>query len=118
MFNEEIYSSCLHQHRLLLVNNTQENRQTVMTYLEPVLKLAPSIAPTALGLFAGSLNPIVKSIVPGKGPYCDFREWDKIRAWARKIRPVLHEKESGWLAFRLRRKVVCMLQANTKQARS
>jgi hypothetical protein len=65
LFDEQTYSSRLLQHRLPLVNNTQENRQTVMTYLEPVLELAPSIAPTALNLFAGSLSPIMKSIVPG-----------------------------------------------------
>jgi menaquinone-dependent protoporphyrinogen oxidase len=77
---------------LTLVNDTQENRQFAMSNLEQVLELAPSIEPMGFALFAGLLGPNMKSIVPGKSPNGDFRKWDKIRAWARKIRPVLHEK--------------------------
>lgn len=78
---------------LTLVDDNQENRQIVKSYLEPVFEFAPGIEPVGLGLFAGSLSPEMESIVPGGGPYGDFREWGKIRAWARKIRPVLHKKE-------------------------
>jgi uncharacterized protein YjbI with pentapeptide repeats/menaquinone-dependent protoporphyrinogen IX oxidase len=78
---------------LTMVDDTQENRQIVMSYMEPVLELASSIEPVGLGLFAGSLSPNMQPVVPGGGPYGDFREWDKIRAWARKIRPALHEEE-------------------------
>lgn len=78
---------------LTLVDDTQENRQIVMSYLEPVLEFAPGIEPVGLGLFAGSLNPDMKSVVPGGGPYGDFRDWDKIRAWARRAQPALHRKE-------------------------
>ena len=42
---------------LTLVNDTRENRQFVMSYLEPVLELAPSIESIGFGLFAGSLGP-------------------------------------------------------------
>lgn len=78
---------------LTMVDDTRENRQIVMSYLEPVLELAPNIEPVGLGLFAGSLNPDMQSIVPGGGPYGDFRDWAKIRAWARRIKPSLHRKE-------------------------
>lgn len=74
---------------LTMVDDTRENREIVLSYLEPVLQLAPSIEPVGLGLFAGSLNPSMQSIMPGRGPYGDFRDWDKIRAWALKIRPLL-----------------------------
>lgn len=78
---------------LTMVDDTTENRQIVMSYMEPVLELAPGIEPVGLGLFAGSLSPDMEAIVPGGGPYGDFRDWDKIRAWARKLRAVLEMKE-------------------------
>jgi uncharacterized protein YjbI with pentapeptide repeats/menaquinone-dependent protoporphyrinogen IX oxidase len=79
---------------LTMINDTQENRQIVLSYLEPVLELAPDIQPVGLGLFAGSLSPNMQAIVPGKKPYGDFREWDKIQNWARKILPALYETEA------------------------
>lgn len=78
---------------LTIVDDTKENRQIVMSYLEPVLELAPDVEPVGLGLFAGSLSPDMQAVVPGGGPYGDFRDWNKIRTWAQKIRPALYEKE-------------------------
>ncbi len=78
---------------LTIVDDTKRNREIVLSYLEPVLELAPDVEPVGLGLFAGSLIPDMQSVVPGGGPYGDFRDWDKIRAWARKIRPALYQKD-------------------------
>lgn len=73
---------------LTMVEDTPETRQLVLSYLEPVLQLAPEVRPLGLGLFAGSLVPDLEQVVPG-GPYGDFRDWDAIRAWAREIRASL-----------------------------
>ena len=78
---------------LTLMTDTEESRRKVLSYLEPVLELAPEVEPVALGLFAGSLDPSMQLVVPG-GPYGDFRDWEAIRAWAEEIRPVLHEGEA------------------------
>lgn len=74
---------------LTMVEDTPENRRIVREYLDPVLALAPKIEPVGLGLFAGSLNPAMKAIVPGGGPYGDFRNWELIREWAGQIKPHL-----------------------------
>jgi uncharacterized protein YjbI with pentapeptide repeats/menaquinone-dependent protoporphyrinogen IX oxidase len=74
---------------LTMVEDTSESRRIVMGYLEPVLALAPEIEPVGLGLFAGSLSPGMQAVVPGDGPYGDFRDWVKIREWARQIKPHL-----------------------------
>lgn len=60
-------------HLLYFGEDIQENRQIVMSYLQPVLELGPYIKPIAFGLLAGSLGPNRNSIVPGKGPYSVFR---------------------------------------------
>lgn len=78
---------------LTLVNDTEESRQKVLAYLEPVLDMAPEIEPVALGLFAGSLDPSMQLLVPG-GPYGDFRDWEAIATWAEEIRPTLHAAEA------------------------
>jgi menaquinone-dependent protoporphyrinogen oxidase len=74
---------------LTMVVDTPENRRIVRGYLEPVLALVPEIEPVGLGLFAGSLNPGMQPVVPGGGPYGDYRDWAKIREWARQIQPHL-----------------------------
>jgi uncharacterized protein YjbI with pentapeptide repeats/menaquinone-dependent protoporphyrinogen IX oxidase len=76
---------------LALINESAESRDQVLTYLEPVLQLAPEIEPVALGLFAGSLNPEIGLIAPG-GPYGDFRDWEVIRAWAGEVGTILQSK--------------------------
>ena len=70
---------------LTMTEDTHESRQMVLSYLEPVLQLAPEIRPVGLGLFAGSLNPDLRLVMPA-GPYGDFRNWEAIRGWAREIR--------------------------------
>lgn len=71
---------------LTLVDDTKENRQIVLDYMEPLLiKIAPDIKPIGLGLFAGSLDPARQAIMVSDGPLGDFRNWDAIREWAQKI---------------------------------
>lgn len=71
---------------LTMVDDTKENRETVLDYMEPLLvKIAPDITPIGLGLFAGSLDPARQAIMVGDGPQGDYRNWEAIRAWAQKI---------------------------------
>jgi menaquinone-dependent protoporphyrinogen oxidase len=71
---------------LTMVDDTKENRQTVLDYMEPLLvKIAPEIEPIGLGLFAGSLDPGRQAIMVGNGPQGDYRNWEAIRAWAQEI---------------------------------
>ncbi len=71
---------------LTMIDDTKENRQTVLDYMEPLLvKIAPNIKPIGLGLFAGSLDPERQAIMVGDGPQGDYRNWEAIRAWAQKI---------------------------------
>ena len=85
---------------LIMADDTQENRETVLTYMEPLLKMAPDVKPVGLGLFAGSLDPVRLAIMPGDGPQGDYRDWAAIRAWAQEIRGqlVAHHSE-GQLAL-------------------
>ena len=79
---------------LTMVDETAENRQTVLNYMEPLLKLAPAVKPVGLGLFAGSLDPTRKAIIVG-GPQGDYRDWPAIKAWAQKIRQRMADFEGG-----------------------
>lgn len=77
---------------LTMVNDNEDSRETVLSYMEPVMQLAPEITPVGLGLFAGSLDPTRRLVLPaGVGPHGDYRDWEAIRAWAREIRPALLE---------------------------
>jgi menaquinone-dependent protoporphyrinogen oxidase len=73
--------------------DTPENRQTALGYLDPLRKFAPGIDDGAVGLFGGAvlcdtkeferLFPIFKSIVRSTaGEVVDSRDWEAIRAWA------------------------------------
>jgi menaquinone-dependent protoporphyrinogen oxidase len=71
---------------LTMVDDTKENRETVLDYMEPLLvKIAPEIKPIGLGLFAGSLDPGRQAIMVGDGPQGDYRNWEAIGAWAQEI---------------------------------
>lgn len=79
---------------LTMVHDTPENRRIVLAYLEPVRQMAPEITPVGIGLFAGSLTPGLEQILPGEsGPYGDYRDWEAIEAWAKRIRPLLVDEE-------------------------
>lgn len=74
---------------LTMVKDTEESRQTVRSYLEPVLSMAPEVQPVALGLFAGSLEPSRQLVYGESTPYGDYRDWEAIREWATAVRPEL-----------------------------
>lgn len=74
---------------LTMVKDTEENRQTVLSYMEPVLNMAPDVHPVALGLFAGSLEPTRQMLYGEATPYGDYRDWEAIREWATAVRPEL-----------------------------
>jgi menaquinone-dependent protoporphyrinogen oxidase len=74
---------------ITLVEDSEENRQIVEAYMEPILDMVPNVKPVGLGLFAGSLSPSMQAVLPAGGPYGDFRDWDAIREWARDIVPAL-----------------------------
>lgn len=78
---------------LTMVHDTEENRQTVLAYMEPILQQAQGINPVGLGMFAGSLDPHRASIVETRETvHGDYRDWDAIKAWADEITPTLLER--------------------------
>jgi menaquinone-dependent protoporphyrinogen oxidase len=73
---------------MTLNEDTEANRATVSAYLDPIRAV---VKPSSEGLFAGVIDPskvsfldrlIIKAIKP---PIGDFRNWDKIDAWAENI---------------------------------
>jgi uncharacterized protein YjbI with pentapeptide repeats/menaquinone-dependent protoporphyrinogen IX oxidase len=72
---------------LTLVEKTEKNRCTVLSYLDPLLRLAPEVEPIDLGLFAGSLDPQRTLLMQTDlAPQGDYRDWQQIRAWAGRVR--------------------------------
>jgi menaquinone-dependent protoporphyrinogen oxidase len=73
---------------LTLEPDTEENRKTVATYLDPIRKL---VQPQSEAMFAGVMNPQKLSLIERlmmkamKTPVGDFRKWDQIEAWAKAI---------------------------------
>jgi menaquinone-dependent protoporphyrinogen oxidase len=85
---------------LTMAEDTPENRQTALAYLEPLRKAAPEVEPVDTGLFSGAvLNDteefkhlflfykFVAGAMAKNQP--DHRDWDAIRAWAAGLRPTL-----------------------------
>jgi menaquinone-dependent protoporphyrinogen oxidase len=88
---------------LTMAEDTPENRQTALAYLEPLHKAAPEIEPVDIGLFAGAVLDdteefnrlffLVKSIVRATAQDLDdARDWGAIRAWAEGLHPALMAK--------------------------
>lgn len=75
---------------MTLSQPTEKKRAEVLSYMDPILKAVPEIMPVGIGTFAGALDYnnlswINKKILKSKGtPEGDFRDWNDIRAWARK----------------------------------
>jgi menaquinone-dependent protoporphyrinogen oxidase len=85
---------------LTMAEDTPENRQEALSYLDPVRKAAPEVEPVDVGLFAGAVLDdteefnqlffLVKSIVRAVAQDMeDERDWEAIRAWAKGLRPAL-----------------------------
>jgi menaquinone-dependent protoporphyrinogen oxidase len=85
---------------LTMSEDTPENRETAMGYLDPLRKAAPEVEPVDTGLFGGAVLDdteefsrlffLFKSIArPIARDTDDSRDWDAIRAWAGGIRPAL-----------------------------
>ncbi len=82
---------------LTLKEDTEENRQAVAAYLDPLYEAVPEVQPVDVGLFAGGflydkLNFFDKMILKKmESPEGDFRDWDAVKAWAGQVRPKLLE---------------------------
>lgn len=77
-----------------------ESRETTLGYLEPLRQAAAGVQPVDTGLFAGAVltdtpeferlfflfRSIVKATAQEIG---DQRNWEAIRAWAERVRPLL-----------------------------
>ena len=85
---------------LTMAEETPENRQTALAYLDPLRKVAPGVEPVDTGLFAGAvlndtaefrrLFPLSKLIIEAVAKDMqDSRDWEAIRAWAKGLLPVL-----------------------------
>jgi menaquinone-dependent protoporphyrinogen oxidase len=85
---------------LNMTEDTPENRQETLGWLNPLLEKVPEVQPVDIGLFAGALLTegkdferqfffwkfIMRSMAEQAG---DERDWDAIRAWATDLRSKL-----------------------------
>jgi menaquinone-dependent protoporphyrinogen oxidase len=73
---------------MTLYEDTEENRQTVAAYLEPIRAM---VEPVAEGRFAGAMDYSKLSMVTRlmmkamSVPEGDYRDWDAIRAWGTEL---------------------------------
>ena len=85
---------------LTMAEDTPENRQTTLNYLQPLREAAPQVEPVDTGLFAGAVlddTPEFKRMFPGIKFVArsvarntdDERDWDAIRGWAASVCPML-----------------------------
>ena len=82
---------------LTMKDDTEENRKTVLGYLDDIRSEHPEIKPLEIGLFAGELNyknmafhyrMMMKAM---KVEEADYRDWDEIRLWSEKLKSVFPE---------------------------
>jgi menaquinone-dependent protoporphyrinogen oxidase len=87
---------------LTMAEDTPENRQATLAYLDPLREAAPEVEPADVGLFAGAvlddteefkrLWPCLKFIAGAMArDMDDHRDWEAIRAWATRLKPALLE---------------------------
>lgn len=75
--------------------DTEENRETVLHYFDPVLQAVPEVRPISIGLFGGKIDLRMLGVVQRvmvtatHKPVGDFRDWDAIRNWACVVAPQL-----------------------------
>lgn len=81
---------------MTMKDDTTENRQKALGYLDPVRKQFSRVNPVDIGLFAGAvdhkrLSFAYSLILKVMGtPEGDFRNWEAIRTWAAGVRPTLN----------------------------
>ena len=75
-----------------LMEDTPENQEAVMVFVNPVLKKHPEIVPVDIGRFGGAvdfskLNLFEKLVfrIVGITESEDWRDWEKITVWAEKV---------------------------------
>ena len=77
---------------MTLSEDTEENREKVLAFMEPVMN---TVDPVSVGLFGGCADPDNLSVVEriilrtAIGETGDFRNWDTIRGWIKEIFPLL-----------------------------
>jgi menaquinone-dependent protoporphyrinogen oxidase len=78
-----------------LREDTAEARREATGYMDAVRRQIPEIKPVATGLFAGKVDPntfpffMRLMMLAGGSPMGDWRNWDAIRNWASRLRPML-----------------------------
>jgi menaquinone-dependent protoporphyrinogen IX oxidase len=75
-----------------LKEDTEENQEAVLVFINPVLRKYPEIVPVDIGRFGGAadfsrLDKFEKMIMKfiGVTDSEDWRDWEKIGAWAEKV---------------------------------
>lgn len=80
---------------ITMTEDTEENRETVLHYFDPIMQAVPEVRPISIGLFAGEIDTHKLGMVPRiaikmiHAPIGDYRNWAKIRSWASVIAPQL-----------------------------
>ena len=86
---------------LTMAEDTPENRQQTLAYLDPLRKAAPEVEPVDIGLFGGAVLDdteefnrlffgfrfIIKAVAQDTD---DSRNWEAIQTWAEELRPKLN----------------------------
>lgn len=81
---------------ITMQDESPEKRLKMMGFVQPTLNRIPEVEPKNIGLFAGVLNvfkffPFLKIFGIKDAPK-DYRDWDKIREWAKVQKTLLLNK--------------------------
>lgn len=85
---------------MTMIEDTPENRQQTLSYLDPLRRAAPEVKPVDTGLFAGAVLTDTEeferlffalkfAVRATAEEVSDQRDWDAIRSWAEGLRPLL-----------------------------
>jgi menaquinone-dependent protoporphyrinogen oxidase len=96
------FLSCMSLARTKNPQHHAEMRQRAASWLVPVYEEIPQVKPLSTGLFAGAIHfdklpamqRLMYPIISGNDIEGDFRNWKKIKTWARKIKPQLLQNDS------------------------
>jgi menaquinone-dependent protoporphyrinogen oxidase len=90
---------------LAMARQEPSAQNTARTYMDTVLKEVPEIKPVDTGVFGGVLDyqkmnfimrAVMKSKMKDKGITAgDYRDWNRIRSWAKHVTPKLCNKQSS-----------------------